>query len=143
MKIAVRTAFGIITLGDSNEYYKLFQRVKDNELLDRLFRKYVRREDVNKTTEALATCAEDFSKSDKLRISKLKDLVVRGAKQGEYDLEDYGKYFPVRIILYDLPFSVIADDIPLEDYDNNDGEPFWMRPEYIIEKYSKVKKDLN
>ena len=140
MKIAVRTAFGITTLGDSKEYYELFQRVKDNELLDRLFRKYVRREDANKTAEALATCAENFSKSGKLRISKLKDLVIRGARQGEYDLEDYGKYFPVRIILYDLPFSVIADDIPLEDYDNNDGEPFWMRPEYIIEKYSKVKK---
>ena len=51
-----------------------------------------------------------------------------------------GEYEPLRLVVLDEPYCMLSDNIPLEDYDNNDGEPFWMRPEYIIEKYSKVKK---
>lgn len=47
-------------------------------------------------------------------------------------------YDPFRFIILDEPYCTLSDNIPLEDYDNNEGEPFWMRPEYIVEHYSQT-----
>ena len=34
-----------------------------------------------------------------------------------------------------MPYPLIEEEIPLEDYDNLEGDPFWMRPEYMLERY--------
>lgn len=141
MEIALEEALGIIVLGDCFQYYELFQRIAINPYIDRLYRRYVRQEEVKNTLVALDDCMSNASKLDKHMISKLKDALIRGDEASKLCIEDYGKYIPVHIVLSDEPYYLISHcNIPLEDYDNNDGEPFWMRPEYIIEKYSKVKK---
>jgi hypothetical protein len=38
-------------------------------------------------------------------------------------------------VLFDAPYRYLQ--IPLEDYDNLEGDPLWMRPEYMLEKYFK------
>ena len=137
MKIAFRSAFSISELGEQKEYYELFKKNKKNQLIDRLFRCYVQREDAQATLKVLEGL-KDVSDSEKLLISKLKKLLINGIREAELYFEDYNQYMPVHIILLDLPYRILDRNIPLEDYDNNEGEPFWMRPQYILEHYSQT-----
>jgi len=137
MKVAIKSC-DLIVVGDSEECKNLLLGMTSNPLLDRLYRRYIRRNDVDNTLKLLG----EYQVNQKYKTLKnnLLNAIKDQATCAENNLEDYGEYVPVRIVLFDLPYSVIDDDIPLEDYDNNDGEPFWMRPEYIVEKYSKIKK---
>jgi hypothetical protein len=57
------------------------------------------------------------------------------AKTAEFCLEDYGKYPNIRIICTDTVYWMVEKNIPLSDFDNLEGDPLWMRPEYMLEKY--------
>ena len=134
MKIAVKSVSTFV-IGERDDYFLLMSRYsKDNKYIDRLFRKYVRKADTIATKEAL------LALPDNQFVKKLIEAFDYISGVAEDVFEDYGEYVPIRIVLFDEPYSMLSRNIPLEDYDNNDGEPFWMRPEYIIEKYSKVKK---
>jgi hypothetical protein len=49
-----------------------------------------------------------------------------------------GHYIALKIILAASPYRYLR--IPLEDYDNLEGDPLWMRPEYMLEKYYPKEK---
>jgi hypothetical protein len=53
MHIVIEAAMGYVSLGESTEYNKLFLKILDNQLIDRLYRRYVRRADIRDTEIAL------------------------------------------------------------------------------------------
>lgn len=139
MEIALKEALGMIVLGNLDEYYELFQKIAVDHFIDRLYRQYVKQEDVQNTLDALDNCLSKVSEKNKKKILKLKNSLNRGNEAAKLCIEDYGKYISVRIVLFDEPYCTLSDNIPLKDYDNIEGEPFWMRPEYILEHYSQTR----
>ena len=138
-------SFGSYTeLADSSDLDILFKsilsRSAKQELIMRLYKKYVRRQDVFDTISELRTQSTLYKGKQKRLLASVISACEFGAKKSELCLEKFGEYEPLRFVVLDEPYYLISHNIPLEDYDNNDGEPFWMRPEYIIEKYSKIKK---
>ena len=74
---------------------------------------------------------------DNKLLEKLINACERGANYVNLSFKTFNVYEPLRLVILNEPYFSLSLDIPLEDYDNNEGEPFWMRPEYIIEKYGK------
>lgn len=144
-----------VVLGEAKKYKKFFDYAAEYELIDRLYRKYVRYEDTEKTQQLSNDVFEEISFDRKLR-QKFTNAYNRCKEQIETYAERNGKYYvegdkcpPIRIInvtgvetdqITDQMPSFMAylsaeSEIPLEDYDNLEGNPFWMRPEYVVEKY--------
>ena len=132
MEIAVYSFGRFDILTDADIVFDLFQQINDDLFIDRLYRRYVRREDNARTLELL------MDRSKKIQNNLLDQLVEKfekGIKKSELSYTTFGDYFQIRLAIVDMPYSLIVDDIPLEDYDNLEGDPLWMRPEYMLEKY--------
>ena len=147
MEIALYEALGYKIVCEQKQLHNLFQKIfsinKDN-LLIRLYKKYVKREDVDKTIKLLENIKDsdnNFNRAEKKLLDTLINVFQKATYSSEYSFqhEDDHTYIPVRIIIFDEPFCTLSTRvIPLEDYENNEGEPFWMRPDYIIEHYSQT-----
>ena len=119
-------------IGESLDYYKLLlKQSQKNRLIDRLFRRYVKEEDVLATIESLKKLPKNEL------TDKLIEAFIYRTKTAEYCFKESGKYMPIRIICTDTVYWLIEKNISLEDYDNLEGDPLWMRPEYMLEKYCK------
>jgi hypothetical protein len=98
--------------------------------LERLYKRYVRFEDITKTKEVLK------EKSDTSKFAKiLYDEFLICLDDVTWLLEDWNKYLPIHLSLSDVAYCIVKKNVPLEDYDNLEGDPLWMRPEYMLEKY--------
>lgn len=131
MNIAVRSFNTLNIVSSSEKLFTLFDVVNDTPLIDRLYRRYVKHED-NEQTLALL-----ISKAQMVKNSLLNEFVEKlaaGIKNSEY-FSKYGEYYPIRLCIHDTFYSIVEENIPLEDYDNLEGDPLWMRPEYMLEKY--------
>ena len=142
MEIALKS-LDIITLGEAHEYNCLFLKIKKNELVDRLYRRYVRKEEIANTRNILEKLYSQLNiKHEKKLFSQLLEAVEDQIECSKLCFERSGEYIPIRIILASSPYRYL--EIPLEDYDNLEGDPLWMRPEYVLEKYypeEKQKRD--
>ena len=133
MEIAVRSYTSVDAFAVRQDTISLFKRINDNPLIDRLYRRYVRREDNVQTLDVLREKATLISEPLlNCLIEKLED----GIKGSELSLKTFGgEYCPIRLCIHDVFYAMVEEEIPLEDYDNLEGDPLWMRPEYMIEKY--------
>ena len=132
MEIAVRS-FGCFNIIDESvDVFELFQLINNDPLIDRLYRRYVRREDNFATLDLLMARAKGLNNS---LLEQLVEKLHDGIKGAELSYKSFGEYLPIRLAICDLPYCLIEEDIPLEDYDNLEGDPLWMRPEYMLEKY--------
>ena len=128
-------------ISDDSVLYDLFQVLKkydQNSLLLDFFKKVVKEENIKSTFEILKLQRKRCNNLQK----KLLDKIIQAY---EYQVEltdlyrDKGKkYDPIRFVILDEPYCTLSRNIPLEDYGNNDGEPFWMRPQYILDHYSQT-----
>ena len=130
MNVAVRSFNTLFLVGDIAEVSDLFKLINDNLVIDRLYRRYIRRED-NEKTLTILTSKTKIMKSKIL--DTLTEKIALGVENSNY-FKEYG-YCPVRLCIHDIVLSWIEEQVPLEDYDNLEGDPLWMRPEYMIEKY--------
>jgi hypothetical protein len=138
MEIALGS-LDIFSLGKSGDYNRLFLKIVDNKLIDRLYRRYVKREDVSNTRNMLNEILFQLeSRKERKCLIQIIKAFDDQAACAEYSLQDYGKYHPIRIFLTASPYRYLQ--IPLEDYDNLEGDPLWMRPEYMLEKYYPKEK---
>ncbi|GGF21934.1 hypothetical protein GCM10011611_29990 [Aliidongia dinghuensis] len=121
-------------------------------LIDRLYRRYVRLEELQATAlvieriravmAAIPPQNVDWNSitppygATKLDISKpnLADLFSRyflalddATKSAESFYKKFGKYRPVLTIISDMPRFVIDEKRPMSDYDTLQGEPIWLR----------------
>ena len=137
-------SFGCYTeLANDVTMYKLFEDLLsrgNNILISRLYKKYLDINDAYSVIKLLKTYIPNCKDSNKRLLSSIISACEDGVEGSELALKNFGEYEPLRLVILDEPFCTISDNIPLEDYDNNDGEPFWMRPGYILEHYSKSNK---
>lgn len=124
-------------IGYSEEYNELLKKFLNNYYIERLYRRYVKKEDVISTRIKIVDYYKELTKREKPFFDKLLEAFDYRIKTAEYCLEDYGKYCPLRIVSTNTVYLMLEKKIPLEDYDNLEGDPLWMRPEYMLEKYGK------
>lgn len=142
-------------IGEAIKYKKLFKYASEYELIDRLYRKYVRYEDIEATQRLVEQIFDEIKFDEALRDDFryayekcVEDVHEDAGKNGElYGRDDKAQCPPIRIVnvtgistdMSPMPeymwYISAEDEIPLEDYDNLEGNPFWMRPEYVVEKY--------
>ena len=128
-------------ISDDSVLYDLFQVLKkydQNSILLDFFKRVVKEKNIKSTFDILKLQRRRCNNLQK----KLLDKIIQAY---EYQMELTGlycdkgkKYDPIRFVILDEPYSTLSRNIPLEDYDNNDGEPFWMSPQYILEHYSQT-----
>jgi hypothetical protein len=119
---------------------------------DRLYRRYVRREDLEPTQElinevqnrfgAVASSAVDWTEiagpNAVTRLDPAKPTLAavfaayferfadcRGSAQIYF--QTWQQYRPVKIGITDLPDAITEKNRPLAEYDSLEGEPFWKR----------------
>ena len=132
MEIAFHSLSSINIIGEQKKLFDLFQLINDSDLIDRLFRRYVKRESNKETLNILKTKLSSYnSELLKLLVSKFENEI----EHSEYFLQRFNTHIPIRLIISDMPYPLIEEEVPLEDYDNLEGDPLWMRPEYMLEKY--------
>lgn len=133
MEIALYSAGNINIIAESHAVFNLFKKINDNLLIDRLYRRYVKRIDNIATVEILK---EKVDLCPDPLLTCLINKLEKGIKGSELSLKTFdGDYVPVRLGIGDIFYSMVEEDIPLEDYDNLEGDPLWTRPEYMLEKY--------
>jgi hypothetical protein len=129
----------IFSLGDALSCNRLLVRMLDFELIDRLYRRYVRKDDVLYTGNILSeTLLRYKNGKEKKLLARLVDAYTDQAECSELAFKRCGEYFPIRLFLTASPYRYLQ--IPLEDYDKLEGDPLWMRPEYMLEKYYPKEK---
>ncbi|WP_374974373.1 hypothetical protein [Acinetobacter venetianus] len=128
------------------ETLKFVEQVTFNDLdcslvLDRLYRRYVRFEDIDKTKQVmdyyktvLVKKSEDESSNPLLKYFRHFDSSVSSALSF---YQAFGEYLPVKISVVDLPWYLLEKHRPLEEYDQLEGEPFWMR-DYTQEEVERL-----
>ena len=141
-------------IGEAIKYKRLFKCATKYELIDRLYRRYVKYEDIDATRKLVGKVFDDISFDITLRNDFIDayDRCINTVKRRINEEEHYGGRGrgycpPIRIVNVtgiDTDMDAIPEymayisaegEIPLEDYDNLEGNPFWMRPEYVVEKY--------
>lgn len=137
--VALKASTSLSVLSNNLELNDLFLLIlqKHNELLRRLYKKYVEQESLCSTIEALEYSKQFVPRQKEKLLNKIISAYKYGSELLELYAQDGHTYQPMRLVILDEPYCTLSDNIPLEDYDNNEGEPFWMRPGYIIEKYGK------
>jgi hypothetical protein len=138
MEIALGS-LDIFSLGKAFDYSNLFSEIKSNEFIDRLYRRYVKMEDVHDTRHILSKVLSQSKKQkEKPLLTQLIKAFDDQVECSRLCFKRSGKYIPIRIFLTASPYRYLQ--IPLEDYDNLEGDPLWMRPEYMLEKYYPKEK---
>ena len=147
-----------IELGDEREVVHFFDELREFHVkrngsdkknrvinlryIDRLYGKYVLREDLLATLDLVFMFTRNIILNYDVRKHESLVRVGLGIVKAFHSAL-YGIWFekfyeiPVHLMIIDRPYWALkaAEDIPLEDYDNLEGDPLWMRPEYMLEKY--------
>ena len=133
-------------IGEAIKYKKLFKYASQYELIDRLYRRYVRYDDIE-ATKGLVEQLFDEIHFDKALCEEFRYAYNNCEEDAEKYKHEYNEYIPIRLVnvtgihtdMAPMPeymaYIMAEEEIPLEDYDNLEGNPFWMRPEYVVEKY--------
>lgn len=128
-------------IADDFVLYDLFQVLQGydrDDLLLRLFKKVVKEENIKSTFDMLKSLRKHCNDHQRKLLNKIIQAYEYQMELTNLYLNKGKKYDPIRFVILDEPYCTLSRNIPLEDYDNNDGEPFWMRPEYILEHYSQT-----
>ncbi|WP_082079831.1 hypothetical protein [Cupriavidus basilensis] len=123
-------------------------------LTDRLYRRYLRREELDETLALMEQVRQIFAQVpaksgvewDSKMIgdpqkswldpyqptlaevfSRFFENFVKACGSAKSFVEVFNIYQPVRVVISDLPGFARDKSKPLEDYDALEGEPFWLR----------------
>lgn len=137
MEIALKYFLSTTVIGPQERVNLLFKDMgRDNNLLDRLYRKYVKYVALVETLEVLSFSLEGVVRkhNDYREIADRLTFAFNDAiDMAKAEVSKYNEYTPIRLVPAELPYRYF--NVPLEDYDNLEGAPLWMRPEYMLEKY--------
>ncbi|MDC5521740.1 hypothetical protein NRA58_15150 [Acinetobacter baumannii] len=138
--------------GSSDEIQNFFDTIHDLALtnpnnldwslvLDRLYKRYVRFDDIDKTKEIIDFCKSVLIKAgdDEKNNPFLKYFrhFYSSVSSAISFYETFGEYRPIKITVIDLPWYILEEKRPLEEYDQLEGEPFWSR-EYTEEEIERL-----
>lgn len=154
-KIGFNTTALVCEIGNKYEVMYFFKCIKENisnndvnniDLVsDRLFRKYVRFEDIESTLDVLRKVRSvfdvipyggDFEFFDgvclNLNGKTLSDVfcVIFNSAEKVFDqaimfYRDFNRYTPIKLIVADIPECISWEKKSLAEYDSVSGEPLW------------------
>lgn len=129
---------------DSAQNYEL--------LTDRLYRRFLRLEDLDAAAKLMAQIREQFAEVSSSEVDwgslgidldetqldpnqpTLTDVFARFflgfsncVESAKSFLEDWKYYQPVRIVIADQPWFTVEKHRALDEYESLEGQPFWLR----------------
>jgi len=138
--------------GTSHEIQAFFEEIKKLALiqpkdmdwsliLDRLYMRYVRFEDIDQTKQIMDFCKINLTKEGDNESTSNFYMYFQhffsSVNSAISFYETFGQYRPIKISVVDLPWYLIEEKRPLEEYDQLNGEPFWLR-EYTVEDIERL-----
>ena len=136
-------------IGDAEQYAPLFKYATEYELIDRLYRRYVRYEDLEATKKLVEQIFDEISfdvvaRRDFIKAYDwcLEDVEECSGENGEM----YGKggnyCRPIRIINIHGSNAIfyvgMEKYLPFGEYDELEGAPFWADPAYLSERLDVI-----
>lgn len=138
--IGVTGGSSLVELGSAHYVYEFFlfldseknaliDSIGSNAILDRLFRRYIRREEINGMSALLKRANMlDLNR----RFSKVFEGILYCIESAEVNFQGFKScpgylYEPVRLIIADQPWFLLEKKRPLIEYDELQGDPFWLR----------------
>jgi hypothetical protein len=120
---------------------------------DRLYKRYVDLKDFTFFKEVIKVVIDDFSSVNLSCLNGVNDIIISNSLSLDFYnssslYEVFSKYFkaiyhcleisellfnehnynqPLRVVISDMPYLFVDESRTLEEYDNLDGDPFWMR----------------
>ena len=101
-------------------------------VLDRLYKRYVRFEDIDKTKKIMDYCKAGLI--DVGNIDESNGQFIRYFRSFESCLSSaihfrqaFGDYQPIKIAITDLPWCILEGQRSLHEYDQLEDKPFWLR----------------
>lgn len=144
--------YDVYESGTPNEIKNFFNAINELALtnqnnldwslvLDRLYKRYVRFDDLYKTKEVIDFCKnilikEGDSETDNEFLKYFRHFYSSLSSAISFH-ETFGEYRPIKIIVTDLPWCILEEKRPLNEYDQLNGEPFWSR-EYSAEEVERL-----
>lgn len=145
----------LVRTASVEEFLSFFEHVKQNIdwsneedrslITDRLYKKYVKEQDIDRTSELMRSIREQFERSGQGALGfGTKDGRIFAAYEAcvedtKHFLHKRQKYVPIRITIAELPHCIIDTERPLAKLDAWDGPPFWTRF-YLKELYDQGKE---
>ena len=100
-------------------------------VLDRLYKRYVRFEDIDQTKQIMEYCKSHLTKDGEDESTNIFLMYFRhffsSASSSISFYESFGEYLPIKISVVDLPWYLLENQRPLLEYDQLEGGPFWLR----------------
>ncbi|KQG95747.1 hypothetical protein APC57_06270 [Acinetobacter baumannii] len=141
--------------GTSSEIQKFFDAIKNLALatpndmdwslvLDRLYKRYVRIEDIDRTKQIMEYCKANLTRENEEENGNPFVMYFRhffsSVSSAISFYEAFGEYRPIKLTVVDLPWQMLEAQRPLEEYDQLEGQPFWSREytEKDIERLSNL-----
>lgn len=126
----------MVELGTATEMVDFFNYLnrylkthRDSELLDRLYKKYVRFEELDETSLMVERLKESLSPDVEGRFLKYISGIETCIESAKIFYSSWGVYQPVKVSVTDVPGYIQDKNRPLEHYDalSSDDPPFWLR----------------
>lgn len=169
-KVGFTGGSSIVEVGSANGMNAFFALIRESTrrsperdwslISDRLFKRYVRQEDLQSTKRDLEDIRALFSVVQATEVNKvlgMEELASASLTKGAESLsESFSRYFdaafhciesaevnfamfgsapeyeysyePVIVIRSEMPAYLVDSRIPLSDYDELTGNPFWLQP---------------
>jgi len=139
LTLGITGGSSLIEVGDQNYVQGFFDFAKpilfeknmaDAALIiDRLYKKYVRREDAEKTAFLLQVLERQDVEGKFNRILSAVRYCSDSAELNFLGFKDFPNYSyePVRIVVAEQPWFLLEKKRPLEEYESNEGQPFWLK----------------
>ena len=102
---------------------------EDLEILDRLYRKYVGYDDLDKVSQLVSNLRNNsVFVFDEKYLTHL-DAIEHCIESAKIFYKSWGDYVPLKVGVTDVPYYIEDKLRPLEHYDalTNDDPPFWLR----------------
>ncbi|AHG65586.1 hypothetical protein [Advenella mimigardefordensis] len=125
--------FEVGTPAEMEEFFnylrgKLVSR-EDLEILDRLYRKYIAYDDLDKVSQLVSSLRSNPALMLDKKYLKNLDAIEHCIESAKVFYKNWGEYVPLKVGVTDVPYYIDDERLPLELYDalTNDDPPFWLR----------------
>jgi len=111
-----------------NFFSKKIERYGDSELSGRLYKKYIKLEQLEQLDLIVKELKAELSSNEDKYLKYLSGIEVC-IESAELFYKSWGIYQPLKIAVTDVPYYIEDKNRPLEQYDALDSNesPFWLR----------------
>lgn len=126
----------MVELGSASEmadfftcFFSNLRKDRNREVLERLYKKYVRIEELDEVVQMTKDLKEDLLPDIRNKYSKYISAIEICIESAKIFYESWGNYQPLKVGRTDIPFYLDDKERPMEQYDElrQDDLPLWLR----------------